>query len=168
LFAATLTGLARVGGGPRAWSAAGYVVVQAVGVWAAAVYLPLYLSALAVHYVEYHVLMVPRCFRVPLDPTSRLDRAFGWARGQPVVFYGIVLSCAGLALAGSVAGMGMMGRNLDDLTEPFGYLAVIAVFDGIFVFHYFVEVFIWRFSDPHFRRTLAGLYFAPVAAGVGR
>ena len=34
------------------------------------------------------------------------------------------------------------------------------VFDGLFVFHYLVEMFIWRFSDPHVRRSLAGLYFA--------
>jgi hypothetical protein len=38
---------------------------------------------------------------------------------------------------------------------------LIALFDGIFVFHYFVEMFIWKFSDPHFRKMLAGLYFTP-------
>ena len=38
--------------------------------------------------------------------------------------------------------------------------ALVAVFDGIFVFHYFVEMFIWKFSEPHYRQTLGPLYFA--------
>ena len=41
---------------------------------------------------------------------------------------------------------------------------VSAVFDGLFVFHYFVEMLIWRFSDPFFRKNLTGLYFAPKVA----
>jgi hypothetical protein len=41
------------------------------------------------------------------------------------------------------------------------YLMLITLFDGIFVFHYFLECFIWKFSDPHYRQTLGPLYFAP-------
>jgi len=37
----------------------------------------------------------------------------------------------------------------------------VSIFDGLFVFHYFVEMWIWRFSDPFFRRTLTPLYFRP-------
>ena len=165
LFAAVLAGVARTrrlaGGGPGFGAVAAYLTFQSVGVWAAAAYLPLYLAALAVHYVEYHVLMVPRCFHAPLDPAHRIDRAFGWVRRQPILFYTLLLVLAAVALAGSVAGMGVMGRSPATLAKPFGYLALIAVFDGIFVFHYFVEMFIWRFSDPHFRKSLSGLYFAP-------
>ena len=58
----------------------------------------------------------------------------------------------------------MMGRSPESLTKPFNYLVLIAVFDGLFVFHYFVEMLIWRFGDPFFRKTLVGLYFAPKAA----
>ncbi len=56
-----------------------------------------------------------------------------------------------------------MGRGMASLSQPLGYLACIAIFDGIFVFHYFIEMFIWRFRDPHFRTTLAGMYIAPAA-----
>lgn len=55
----------------------------------------------------------------------------------------------------------MMGRAPEAAGQPFRYLALVAVFDGLFVFHYFVEMFVWRFGDPHFRRELSGLYFAP-------
>ena len=40
------------------------------------------------------------------------------------------------------------------------YTALVAIFDGLFVFHYFVEMFIWRFSEPYYRQTLGPLYFA--------
>ena len=44
-------------------------------------------------------------------------------------------------------------------TAASSYTALVAVFDGIFVFHYFVEMFIWKFSEPHYRQTLGPLYF---------
>lgn len=40
------------------------------------------------------------------------------------------------------------------------YVALLGIFDGVFVFHYFVEMFVWRFSEPHYRQTLSPLYFA--------
>jgi len=40
-------------------------------------------------------------------------------------------------------------------------LLLFALFDGLFVFHYFLESFIWRFSEPYYRQTLGPLYFAP-------
>ncbi|MDP9324256.1 MAG: hypothetical protein M3P13_11530 [Acidobacteriota bacterium] len=46
---------------------------------------------------------------------------------------------------------------------------LFALFDGLFVFHYFVESFIWRFSEPYYRQTLGPLYFGsrqPAAASV--
>ena len=122
---------------------------------------PLYLAALAIHYVEYHVLMIPRCFHTPLDEGSRLDRAYGKLRAHRGLFYALVIAVAGLATAGSLAGMGAMGRNMEALNQPFDYLMLIAIFDGLFVFHYFIEMLIWRFSDPFFRKSLVGLYFAP-------
>ena len=85
---------------------------------------------------------------------------YGAVRARPVIFYAIVIAVAGLVTVSAAAGMGMMGRSPGAASEPFQYLALIAVFDGLFVFHYFVEMFVWRFSDPHFRRELSGLYFA--------
>ena len=51
--------------------------------------------------------------------------------------------------------------GVGDLDHPLTIGLIIAVFDGLFVFHYFIEAFIWRFSDPYFRKSMAGLYFAP-------
>lgn len=145
------------GGKPRAASA--YFLVQSACALLPAVYLPLYLATLAVHYVEYHVLMAPRCLYITLNPASRVDRVFACVRRQPVIFYMLVIAVAGLVTMLTAVGMGMMGAAPGAADEPFGYLALIAVFDGLFVFHYFVEAFIWRFSDAHFRASLAGLYF---------
>lgn len=40
---------------------------------------------------------------------------------------------------------------------------LLAMFDGLFVFHYSVDSLIWKFGDPFYRTTLAPLYFAPRA-----
>ncbi|QJW95931.1 hypothetical protein [Frigoriglobus tundricola] len=161
LFGAVLAGLWKAAGAHNGFGAAvAYVLVQTAAALMAAVYFPLYLAALAVHYVEYHVLMAPRCFRAALDPASRLDRVYGAVRSQPVAFYLLVLAVAGLVTLGARAGMGMMGHDPGDAGRSFEYLALIAVFDGLFVFHYFVEMFVWRFGNAHFRRELSGLYFA--------
>jgi hypothetical protein len=167
LLAASVTGVV------RAWRTAGrpgglgmalaYLGFQATGAVLAVVSFPLYLAALAIHYVEYHVLMAPRCLWSRLDETSRLDRWYGRVRSNRVLFYAAVVGVAALVTACAMAGMGMMGRHTGVFGEPVGYLALIAVFDGLFVFHYFVEMLIWRFSDPYFRQSLAGLYFAPKA-----
>ena len=156
----------RAGGRPPGLPLAlAYFGVQTAAGLMAAVSLPLYAAALAVHYVEYHVLMYPRCFHARLDPSARVDRWFARLRASRGVFYAAVVAAAGLVTAFAAAGMGSMGRHPGVLTEPTGYLLLIGVFDGLFVFHYVVEMFIWRFADPHFRRQLAGLYFAPKAAG---
>src|SRR5262249_38259058 len=85
LFVAVMAGLWKSARGQRGSSAAvAYVLVQTLAVLMAAAYFPLYLAALAVHYVEYHVLMAPRCFRAPLDPASRLDRAYATVRAKPI------------------------------------------------------------------------------------
>ena len=160
---ALLAGVARAAGGRRG-AAAAYLLVQTACALLPAVSLPLYLAALAVHYVEYHVLMAPRCLRTPLDPAYRIDRAFGRLRRSPARFYAAVLVAAGVITLATYAGMGMMGADPGSAADPVRYLALIAVFDGIFVFHYFVEAFIWKFSDPHFRASMSGLYFAPAAA----
>lgn len=142
-------------------SALFYFAFQSASALFAIISLPLYLAALAMHYVEYHVLMVPRTLHIPLDETSRIDRIYGKIRSQRWLFYSIVFGLALIVTMLSYAGMGVMGRTPQSLTKPFDYLVMIAVFDGLFVFHYFIEMFIWRFSDPHYRQALAGLYFAP-------
>lgn len=113
----------------------------------------LYMLALATHYVEYHVLMAPRCFDAPLDQQSRLDRFFGALRANRVVFYGTLLALAATALFLPMlkdqyaAGSGVPLRVLLNL------------YNGLFVFHYFVESFVWKFNQPFYRETLGPLYF---------
>jgi hypothetical protein len=148
----------------KAQSALCYLAFQSAAALAAASYFPLYAAALAVHYVEYHALMVPRVFHTPLDPASRVERNFGRLRARPIALYLAVLGVALLATAAGVVGMGMMGAAPATLDTPAGVLLLLAAFDGLFVFHYVVEMVLWKFSDPHFRRTLAPLYFAPKPA----
>ena len=105
------------------------------------------------HSVEYHVLMHPRCFRTQLNEKSGVDRWLGGLRSNQPVFYGFVVLVAVIV---------MLARQLSGaahLTLP--YRALVSVFEGLFVFHYFVEMLVWRFSDPYFRRTLGSLYFKP-------
>lgn len=141
-----------------------YLTYQTLGGLLAAVSIPLYVATLALHYVEYHVLMIPRCFHLPLDESSRVDRAFLWMRRSALRFYTILLALAGVATFCLVQGMGAMGITEIEPGATFGYLALIALFDGLFVFHYLVETFIWRFSNPYYRKQLASLYFAPKPA----
>lgn len=133
-----------------------YLAFQSVGVLLAVVSMPLYFATLAIHYVEYHVLMFPRCFHSPLDAKSALDRGFGRLRRRPAVFYSVVV------LSALVVSVFTNSSGMADVSTR--YLAVISIFDGLFVFHYFVEMLIWRFSDPFFRRTLTSLYFPPRVA----
>jgi hypothetical protein len=144
----------KAGGQPRGMGEAlGYIGVQTAAALFAVVSFPLYFATLATHYVEYHVLMYPRCFKSKLDETSGIDRWFGGFRRHAVVFYGAIVVVAGIVLVLRAA------SGSPTLTLP--YRAVVSVFDGLFVFHYFVEMLIWRFSDPFFRKTLSSLYFTP-------
>src|ERR1019366_7782810 len=69
--------------------ALGYLGIQTVAALFAIVSFRLYFATLATHYVEYHVLMYPRCFNIALDDRSGLDRWFGGLRRNWGVFYGM-------------------------------------------------------------------------------
>jgi len=135
-----------------------YLLLQsgsvALGVYSTA----LWMFGLAMHYVEYHVLMVPRCFDAPLDESSRIDRFYGRLRSNRFLFYALLLAISGGITYLTWAAMGpMLLRSQDDSTSP--YLVLIAIFDGLFIFHYFIESLIWKFSDPFYRKSLGPLYF---------
>lgn len=142
------------GGRPRGIAEAlGYIAIQTISAFFAVVSFPLYFATLAIHYVEYHVLMYPRCFKVQLNDKSSLDRWFGGMRRHRAVFYGVTIFAAAVV---------MLFRAADrSPSSSLHYLAVVSIFDGLFVFHYFVEMLIWRFSNPFFRKTLGSLYFTP-------
>ncbi|HVO99350.1 MAG TPA: hypothetical protein VMT15_14865 [Bryobacteraceae bacterium] len=140
------------------WESFSYVLFQTLSAALAIAFLPLYATALAIHYAEYHVLMYPRCFHSRLDLTRSLDHWYQTLRGSRALFYGMLIAVSGLVtLLTTLSGVwGTAG-----LDKPVPYLAFVAIFDGIFVCHYFIEMLIWRFSDPFFRTTAAALYIAP-------
>jgi hypothetical protein len=129
-----------------------YLAVQlgsmALAIWRS----ELYAATLAIHYVEYLVLMVPRCLWTPLSAEAWPDRALGALRRRPWV-----LGAALLALAGSAAVVRHLQKVHTGGPLPLSFL--LHAYDGLFVFHYFVEAMVWRMSQPFYRRTLGPLYF---------
>jgi hypothetical protein len=142
------------GGRPQGLlEAVGYLGIQTAAASVGMVNFSYFFVTQPTHSVEYHVLMHPRCFRTALNEKSGLDRWFGSLRRNPVIFHGVVILAAGVV---------MLCMNINrgsGLSLP--YRALVSIFEGLFVFHYFVEMLIWRFSDPFFRRTLSSLYFKP-------
>lgn len=140
-----------------------YFAMQTVAMALAAYWNGFYFACLAMHYVEYHVLMAPRCFETPLHPDHAIDRIYGALRRSKIVFYGVVvLAAAGFTFLNresmrTAVSEFMSGSNTS-------YLMLIALFDGLFVFHYIIETVIWKFSEPHYRQILAPIYFGPPPA----
>jgi len=153
LYAASMLALCRIPASPAARSAMLYITLQTLGTAAATLYLPLYLAALAMHYVEYHVLMLPRIGKQELDAECRIDRGFGWLRARPVPFLLAVLALSALVATG------MNAMDLDASGNA-GWATLLTAFDALVAVHYFLEMQIWKFSDPHIRKSLDGVYFA--------
>jgi hypothetical protein len=145
---------------PGLWEGVVYLFFQTLSAGLAIAFLPLYTTALAIHYAEYHVLMYPRCFRSRLDLTQAVDRWYQALRGSRALFYAVLIMISGVVTLTTTMS-GAWGRV--DGVHNIPYIAIIAIFDGIFVCHYFVEMLIWRFSDPFFRKSAVSLYFAPRA-----
>lgn len=156
-----------VGGYARAWWNApdrsvlvvptAYFAMQTVAGGLAVYNISLYLFALAVHYVEYHVLMYPRCFRCSLDPDQASDRIFAVLRSRRIIFYGTLIVLAGLFAFRTWTSM----VNTKFYAEALGtspIFILIGLFDGLFILHYFLESLIWKFSDPYYRQNLGPLY----------
>jgi hypothetical protein len=135
------------------WEALCYLAIQTVAASVGIANFSFFFVTQPTHSVEYHVLMHPRCFRTPLNENSGLDRWFGDLRRHWGVFYGFLVLVAFIVMA--------CGLLNSAATLPLPYRAIVSIFEGLAVFHYFVEMLIWRFSDPFFRRTLSALYFRP-------
>lgn len=155
----TLCGLAILAGYARAWKAGasgrdlslalGYGAAQTASVVLAVVWIGFYAFSLAMHYVEYHVLMKARWSRTRLASDAIPDRLFAPVRARPVLLYVMLFGLGTLYLALNEAG-------LEPRAQP-GHL-LVHVFDGLFLFHYFVEMFLWKFREPYFRDSLGPLY----------
>lgn len=134
-----------------------YLVMQAL-CSALAVYATwLYLTVLALHYVEYHLLMAPRCFGESTEPRRGVLgflRRFG-------VFYGLMALVVVLFEARSFV-----------VSESIALRFAVHIFDGIFMLHYVLDAFLWKFRNPHYRAQLYPLYFQhrlkPSPSGVTR
>jgi hypothetical protein len=166
LFAWTLVGYAiawrRTESGALLLAPLAYFILQTASAGLAAFSTALYAFALAMHYVEYHVLMAPRCFSSRLNESSWTDRILARLRRRRVVFYGLLVVLAIPITRFAWLGMGPLLRASEQ-SGTVGYRMLISVFDGLFVFHYIIESRIWRFREPFYRRSLLPLYFGKVA-----
>jgi hypothetical protein len=141
----------RAGSGAGLAVALGYFALQTVIQCLSSLDVRLYLACDAVHYVEYHLLMYPRVTRAEPDAKPR----------PALLVYALVLAVAGVALAFSNDLLGF-GALIRGAPAPFGF--AFNMLSGIFLFHFYVDAFIWRFSQPHYAQTLKPLYFPqPVA-----
>ena len=124
--------------------ALGYLAMQTLCA-AMAVYATwLYLTVLALHYLEYHLLMAPRCFGESEAPRRGV---LGFLR-RGGVFYGLL----------AVVVVMFEARNFV-VTESISLRFAVHIFDGIFMLHYVLDAFLWKFHNPHYRAQLYPLYF---------
>jgi hypothetical protein len=137
----------------RPWLPLAYFATQGLCSAAAVYQTRLYLVALAVHYLEYHVIMAPRLFRGPIDSARGGNRPLLWLRAHPLVFYALLASVALL----------FDFRNALAPDPPAATRFLVHLFDGVFLVHYFIEAFLWKFGNPFYRDTLVSLYFGPWA-----
>jgi hypothetical protein len=138
----------------------GYFLIQTMSQCLSVANMRLYLAGDAVHYAEYHTIMYPRLMRSPLG-TSSVDRAMALIRRSPALFYAVLLGGSAVAVAFFGDHFGL--RTWVD-RGPLPFSVVMNMLNGIFLFHFFVEAFIWRFSNPFYRESLTGLYFPKPAA----
>ena len=136
--------------GRARWVPLAYLVLQATCAASAVYDTRLYLTALAMHYVEYHAIMAPRLFGAALSSTRLPSRAFGVLQQRAWLFYA--------ALASFVIAFEL--RSYAPATSA-GARFFVHAFDGIFLVHYFLDAFLWKFRTPHYREALGPLYFDP-------
>lgn len=138
----------------------GYFVLQTVIHVISSFDVRLYLACDATHYSEYHVLMYPRVVDAQLGARP-VDRLMAWLRRPPLRFYLVVFVLAAMhtGLSGDQFGFGdFVNHGPRPITFAFNMM------NGISLFHFFVDSFAWRFSNPFYRASLGPLYLKPAAA----
>jgi len=126
-----------------------YFAIQALGAAAAVYDTALYLISLSVHYVEYHVIMAPRNLAPDSPPGAAEPSPRGlWTR--PLFLYGALAAVVLLFEARNHAPAEQVSTRL-----------LVHAFDGIFLLHYVLDAFLWKFRKPYFRQQLGPLYFGP-------
>ena len=132
----------------------GYFLLQGASATLPAVRTELYTASLAMHYVEYHIIIFPRLFSFDLDPASPADRVAAWTRRHKIIFY-VVLAAPGVLSCPAISGPLCLPR----WDRPRAPWLMFNLLSGIFVTHYFIEAFVWKFRNPYYRQSLAPLYF---------
>jgi hypothetical protein len=121
----------------------------------------LYAISLAMHFTEYHVLMAPRCFEPrPAAGTNGAPRRVFFLRRNWLAGYAVLIVLALIYYISDFmdfAGVQSQNQLL---------WAVTNMFNGIFLAHFFLESFVWKFSTPFYRTSLGSLFFPkPGSAG---
>jgi hypothetical protein len=115
----------------------------------------LFMFSLGMHWAEYHVIMFPRMFRRPQGAT-KVSEALG---GNKAFFYVLVLILGAWQCFGPT-----LGRAHALMQHP-SLQIVAGMFMSINMVHFFIDGFVWKFSNPFFQQQLGPLYFPkPVAA----
>jgi hypothetical protein len=135
-------------------TALAYLALQALSGCLAIYSTHLYTIALAMHYVESHVLMAPRILRTRVDPMRRIDRLRGVLQATPALLYLGLLTVA-WALWFAVRGE----LEVSPATAALPAQALDHALDGLFMSHFFLETLVWRLRERHHRSVLEPLYF---------
>jgi hypothetical protein len=158
MLAAVIAGFAKAapGAAPGSlWVPGTYFTLQAAGAALAAWNSALYPATLAMHYIEYHVMIFPRLFTAPGNGSSRADRAAAWIRRHKLAFYLVLLLLSVFVARDTL--WPLVEQRLGTRADLWFLFNVL---NGIFVTHYFLEAFIWKFRNPYFRESLGQVYFA--------
>lgn len=144
----------------RLWIPLTYFLFQGASACLPVLRSELYGVSLAMHYVEYHLIIFPRIFSVPADPSSKVDRAFARIRRHTFVFYVI------LVLLACFAARDMLWPLVsEELGSSRALWLLFNLFNGVFVTHYFIDAFIWKFSSPYYRASIGPLYSPSAHSG---
>ncbi|MCB9647870.1 MAG: hypothetical protein H6730_14870 [Deltaproteobacteria bacterium] len=134
-----------------------YLILQTAGAVMVVYRSMFYLASLAMHYIEYHILMQPRVFAHLQPNESVADRLMDWFKRNQWIFY--------LVLVGTSLFFYMGPRVFNDFEHPLGgkgwIFAVFVAQTIIATLHFYVDALLWRFGNPFYRKTLGPLYFKP-------
>ena len=141
LVAQYLPALARAQTRRSAGIALLYFSLQTLAAAAAVYQTALYLLSLSVHFVEYHVIMAPRSFSSVDAGEARSKARSRWL--QPVLLY-----------AGLVGVVLLFEQRNQVAATSLSTRALVHAFDGIFLLHYVLDAFLWKFRNPYYRQHL--------------
>ena len=119
-----------------------YLLLQCAAGLLAVYQTKFYLASLAIHYVESHFLMYPRIQQMQ-------NRGLSSKLGRPLIIYGVLL----------FFGLVYFWSRWPNVYET--NVRWVNIFDGLFLAHYFLEAFVWRFRDPFYREQVLPLYSQP-------